>query len=166
MRTRIEKIVSGGQTGVDRAALDVAIALGIPHGGWCPRGRLAEDGRIPARYRLTENSSPEYATRTEQNVLASDGTLVLSTGEPTEGTALTCRLARRKGKPLLVVDLACPPEPERVWRWTVASGIGVLNVAGPRESRCPGVQRQAAAYLKAVLVVGGAPGEVDPIAIA
>jgi hypothetical protein len=154
VKTRIEKIVSGGQTGVDRAALDTAIALGIPHGGWCPRGRLAEDGTIPARYHLTENSSPEYAARTEQNVRASDGTLVLSVGEPTDGTALTCRLARRHAKPLLVVDLACPPEPEKVWSWIVTSEIGVLNVAGPRESTHPGVHRRAAAYLKTVLAVG------------
>ena len=77
---RLQRIVSGGQTGVDRAALDVALELGIAQGGWCPRGRLAEDGRIADRYRLVETESSEYRVRTEQNVLDSDGTLVLFRG--------------------------------------------------------------------------------------
>jgi len=152
----LRKIVSGGQTGVDRGALDAAIDLGIPHGGWCPRGRLAEDGRIPKRYQLTENASDDYALRTEQNVLESDGTLVLCVGQPTGGTALTCQLAREHGRPLLVLDLASRPGPEAAWQWIVANAIGVLNVAGPRESAHPGVREQAAEYLRAVLVAGSA----------
>mgnify|MGYP003793290687 CR=1 FL=1 len=90
----IKKIVSGGQTGVDRAALDVAMQLGIPVGGWCPRGRRAEDGRIPDSYPLREASSVNYAKRTELNVRDSDGTLILSGGPLTGGTALTESLAR------------------------------------------------------------------------
>ena len=89
----LRTIVSGGQTGVDRAALDVAIALGFAHGGWCPAGRLAEDGPIAARYALRETTSAAYDVRTERNVLDSDGTLVLASGEPRGGSALTCRLA-------------------------------------------------------------------------
>ena len=94
------KIISGGQTGVDRAALDVAVELEIPHGGWCPKGRLAEDGRIPDSYKLRETTSREYAVRTEQNVLDSDGTLILYRESISGGTELTLRLAekhRRKG---------------------------------------------------------------------
>ena len=145
------RIVSGGQTGVDRAALDVAIALGLPHGGWCPHGRRAEDGRIPERYALREHASPEYAQRTEQNVLDSDGTLVLTIGAPRDGTALTVRLAERHAKPCRVVDLAAPPPPTMVAAWITAHAIGVLNVAGPRESTQPGIGRKAMAYLERVL---------------
>src|SRR5438876_4889366 len=88
-------IVSGGQTGVDRAALDVALELGIPCGGWCPKGRRAEDGRIPLRYPLEETTLNIYPQRTEWNVRDSDGTLVLTTGRPEGGSALTNELARR-----------------------------------------------------------------------
>ena len=99
------KIISGGQTGVDRGALDAAMELGIPHGGWCPRGRTAEDGRIPDRYQLRETDSPDYSFRTEQNVLDSDATLILYRGRIAGGTELTLRLARQHGRPHLVVDL-------------------------------------------------------------
>jgi hypothetical protein len=158
MPAALERIVSGGQTGVDRGALDAAIACGVPHGGWCPRGRRAEDGRIPARYALVETASPGYAARTERNVLDSDGTLVLCVGKPRNGTALTCRLARRHGKSLLVVDLAPAedaepggPGPDEAARWIAARGIRVLNVAGPRESTHPGVQNLAADYVRRLL---------------
>jgi hypothetical protein len=143
--------VSGGQTGVDRAALDTAIALGIAHGGWCPAGRRAEDGRIPERYQLTETDSADYEARTERNVLESDGTLVLARGTPVAGTALTGALARRHRRPLLVVDLAAAPDPAAAKRWIARHRIAVLNVAGPRESMQPGIHRDAAAYLRAVL---------------
>lgn len=89
------KIISGGQTGVDRAALDAALQLGIPCGGWCPKGRKAKDGPIPDRYPLKETESGSYPVRTEMNVRDSDGTLILTWGRPTGGTALTVRLARR-----------------------------------------------------------------------
>lgn len=102
---RLTRIVSGGQTGVDRAGLDAAMEAGIPVGGWCPAGRLAEDGRIPERYPLSELDSPGYAARTERNVIQSDATLVLNIGELADGTALTAEFAREFGKPLLVVQL-------------------------------------------------------------
>lgn len=146
---RPEKIVTGGQTGVDRGALDAAIALGIPHGGWCPRGRLAEDGRIPPHYRLTETDSPEYRVRTERNVVDSDGTLILCRGQPAGGTELTRQLAQRHRKPCLVVDLDQPPSPERIRRWIARHRLRVLNVAGPRESQSPGIAVQARAMLEA-----------------
>ncbi len=145
---RPAKIISGGQTGVDRAALDAAIELGIPHGGWCPRGRLAEDGRIPARYGLRESESPEYPVRTEQNVLDADATLILCRGEPAGGTRLTRWLAERQGRPCLVVDLDRPPEWPAIRRWLQEHGVAILNIAGPRESQAPGITQQAREFLK------------------
>jgi Circularly permutated YpsA SLOG family len=105
----VRRIVSGGQTGVDRAALDVALELGLECGGWCPRGRRAEDGEIPARYPLRETRSAGYPVRTERNVRDSDATLVLHEGRLGRGTALTAGCARRLGRPLLEVDLRRPP---------------------------------------------------------
>jgi hypothetical protein len=151
------KIISGGQTGVDRGALDAAIGLGIPHGGWCPRGRLAEDGRIPARYALSETDSPEYWVRTEQNVIDSDATLILCRRpegtRPTGGTELTMRMADRHGRPCLVVNLDQPGHIEEVRRWLQDHRVEVLNVAGPRESQSPGIAAQAKQFLSGLLAV-------------
>lgn len=143
MVIRPAKIISGGQTGVDRGALDAAIALGIPHGGWCPQGRLAEDGRIPEGYELSETDSPEYRVRTEQNVIDSDATLILCRGRPSGGTELTLRLAEQHGRPCLVLDLDQPPRPEEVRRWLHDHRVEVLNIAGPRETQSPGIAAQA-----------------------
>ena len=151
MRPTIRKIVSGGQTGVDRGALDAALALGIPHGGWCPRGRRAEDGRIPRRYALVETRSSTYPVRTRRNVTDSDATLVVTIGRPRDGTALTCTLARKLGKPLFVVDLATPPPLADVRRWLRTHEVATLNVAGPRASTHPGIARRAETFLVAVL---------------
>jgi hypothetical protein len=145
------KVVSGGQTGVDRAALDAAQALGLPSGGWCPRGRLAEDGPIDPAYALVETPSADYGQRTEWNVRDSDGTLVLVRGRATGGTALTIALARREGKPLFVLDLGRNPSPDEVSQWIAVSRIGVLNVAGPRESQRPGIGTEARAFLERLL---------------
>ena len=142
-------IVSGGQTGVDRAALDLALELGLACGGFCPRGRIAEDGRIDDRYPLIETPSADYAERTEWNIVHSDATLILHRGHLSGGTALTARLARRQGKPLRLVDLAEHPDPAAVAAW-VAS-FRVLNVAGPRQSQSPGIYRAAREFLRQVL---------------
>jgi hypothetical protein len=149
----VQRIISGGQTGVDRAALDIALALGIPCGGWCPRGRLAEDGPIPEHYPLTETPTAKYPERTERNVCDADGTLILTSGAPGRGTALTERLVQRHHKPLYVVDLErrAEDEPRRVRTWLVQQGIAVLNVAGPRESNHAGIHAEATAFLRAVL---------------
>ena len=147
----VTRIVSGGQTGVDRAALDVAQELAIPCGGHCPRGRRAEDGSIPDRYPLLETASSRYPERTALNVRCSDATLVLSRGAPSGGTALTLRLALAAGKPVLAVDLDGEGRPEEVVAWLATHRIGALNVAGPRESDNPGIHDQAAAFLRAVL---------------
>lgn len=145
------RVISGGQTGVDRAALDVALELGIPCGGWCPRNRRAEDGEIPPWYPMQETPSRDYRVRTRWNVRDSDATLVLTRGEPRGGTLLTVRLTVALGRPLRVEDLNHDPEPEAVREWLAARRIKVLNVAGPRASEHPGLALQARAFLRAVL---------------
>jgi hypothetical protein len=146
----LKQVVSGGQTGVDRAALDVALEAGIPCGGWCPRGRTAEDGRLPSRYPLWETPSDSYAQRTEWNVRDSDGTLILTRGDLEGGTALTEKCAGKLGKSCLIIDLAGAPAPELVLDWLREHRIGVLNVAGPRESGCLGIYREAVHFLSRV----------------
>jgi len=147
----VRHVVSGGQTGVDRAVLDVARELGLPCGGWCPNGRVAEDGAIPERYPLKETPSEQYAQRTEWNVRDSDGTLVLTIGEPTGGTAQTIACAVRMDKPHLVLDLSQQSMPETVLAWVTAHQMHVLNVAGPRESKHPGVYTKAVPFLRETL---------------
>ncbi len=150
------RIVSGGQTGVDRAALDVAIYLGIPHGGWCPQGRLAEDGTIPDSYQLQETDSQKYRIRTEKNVVHSDGTLILYHQAMSKGTALTSRLAESMGRPLLCLDLEdfetwteseIAKAIEEAHQWITKNNVAVLNVAGPRKSSCPEIGKAAEQFL-------------------
>lgn len=148
---RLQRIVSGGQTGVDRAALDVALDWNIPIGGWCPRGRRAEDGPIADRYLLKETKSPNYNVRTRLNVRDSDGTLILMQYEPVGGTALTASIAEQDRKPLHIVDLAIHPDPQPVIEWLTLHNIKILNIAGPRESTFPGIGEQTAEFLTAVL---------------
>lgn len=147
----IAKIVSGGQTGVDRAALDVALELGFPCGGWVPRGRRAEDGRIPPIYPLRETDSHSYAKRTRLNVRDADATLILTRGEPTGGTALTVDCARSLNRPHLVVDLEGEVDLPAVHEWLARHDVRVLNVAGPREGAPPGIYRIAADFLRELL---------------
>src|SRR5262249_16885162 len=144
----LTKIISGGQTGVDRAALDVALQLGLPCGGWCPKGRRAEDGPIPERYPLTETSSRAYPQPTPPNELDSDGTLILTRGRPVGGTALTIKIAAEKDKPSLVVDLGRQADLAAVRSWCRTHQIRVLNVAGARESEQPGIYAEAAEFLR------------------
>ena len=146
----IEKIVSGGQTGADRAALDVALELGIPCGGWCPKGRRAEDGPIDVRYPLKETHSANYRTRTEKNVRDSDGTLILTWRKPKGGTALTIRFAQKYKKPCLIVDLSERGDPETTQEWVEANHIIVINIAGLRESECPGIYTRTVDFLKEI----------------
>jgi len=136
----LQKIISGGQTGVDRAALDAAILKAIDHGGYCPRGRLAEDGPIPGRYKLIETSTDDPAIRTEANVLSSDGTLVLFRYSLRGGSLLTEQMCIQHLKPLLKIDIiAHQPqrEKERFDQWLPDNKISALNIAGPRESEGP-----------------------------
>lgn len=147
---RLERVVSGGQTGVDRAALDVALELNIPCGGWCPKGRRAEEGTIPDKYPLQESPTANYAERTALNVKESDGTLILSRGPLRGGTALTKTFAERYRRPCLIVDLR-EATPQQVHDWLVENSIRVLNVAGPRESSQAGITRQATTFLRMLL---------------
>lgn len=141
------KIVSGGQTGVDRAALDAAIELSMKHGGWCPRGRRAEDGAIHSRYKLMETESGEYLERTRRNIEDSDGTLILNTGTLEGGTALTRQFADKTGKPCLVVDPQSTDTIERVRQWIMENDIGTLNIAGPRSSKNKSIYQLSLHYL-------------------
>jgi predicted Rossmann-fold nucleotide-binding protein len=152
----VRRIVSGGQTGADRAALDAALRAGIAHGGWVPRGRKAEDGRIHARYRLREMASYRYADRTEKNVRDSDATLIVSRGPLTGGSRLTLGLARKHRKPCLHVDLAVTGMEEaetRVRTWLEENEVTTLNVAGPRASNDPGIYDRVLTLLLGVLGV-------------
>ena len=145
------RIVSGGQTGVDRAALDLALEQGLPCGGWCPRGRRAEDGPLDARYPLDETPWSGYPQRTEWNVRDSDGTLLLVTTAHRPGTELTHDVARRLGRPVYLWHLDALPDPDAFRRWLRIHNIRTLNVAGPRVSESPGVYASACAYLRAAL---------------
>jgi hypothetical protein len=146
----VEKIISGGQTGADRAALDFAIQHSIAHGGWCPRGRKAEDGTIDPRYNLQETPSSGYVQRTEWNARDSDGTVVFSiTPVLTGGSKKTVELARKHGRPVLhLPKLSGASAAEAVLRRFIGEhGIRVLNVAGPRTSKEP----EVAAFVREVL---------------
>jgi hypothetical protein len=158
----IAKVVSGGQTGVDRAALDAALEARLPCGGWCPRGRRAEDGPIDPSYPLTETPSDDYAQRTAWNVRDSDATLILTRGEPEGGTALTIALARDAGRPLRIEALDRGADPEATRAWMESRSVCILNVAGPRESGKPGIYQQALAFLREVLSHPPAPAAPRP----
>ncbi|MBI5912095.1 MAG: putative molybdenum carrier protein [Betaproteobacteria bacterium] len=150
----LKKIVSGGQTGVDRGALDAALGVGFPCGGWCPEGRVAEDGRIADRYPVTELASAGYRRRTRQNVIDSDGTLVICFDAPTGGTLETVRFCDRFKKPVLVIDAAATDPPAAAAltaEFVKAHSIAVLNVAGPRESTRAGASNFSRAVV-AILV--------------
>lgn len=142
---RVRKIVSGGETGADRGGLDAAIALGIEHGGWCPKGRRAEDGVVPARYQLEETPERGFAAMMRRNVEAADATIVFTGDKLTPGSRKTVQLAKAAGRPVLHVRMAEAEEDhegtrERIRAWLDDHGVGVLNVAGSRESRCPGIR--------------------------
>lgn len=152
----LKKVISGGQTGVDRAGLDAAVNAGIPIGGYCPKGRRAEDGVIPGKYTLTMMESPESYYRTEMNVVKSDGTLIINKGILSEGTKLTKEYTVKYGKPLLIIQIDADQviKPAYVVRWIEEQFINVLNVAGPRESKCPGgIYKEALVYLEKVFTM-------------
>lgn len=147
----LERVISGGQTGVDQAGLDAAIILGIPHGGYCPLGRRSELGTIPERYQLIETKYADYRYRTRRNVLAADATLILvpSSAAVTGGTLWTRRCCKREGRPFLPVVNAYlgGPWPDEARAWLRELDVRVLNVAGPRETAYPGIYDRALSYL-------------------
>ena len=147
----IEKIISGGQTGADRAALDVAIRLGIPHGGWIPKGRLAEDGPIHERYRLQEMPTESYPARTEQNVIDSDGTLIIARGQLTGGSDYTRKMTLKHRKQLLGIDLNLTDHHDAaslIASWIKLQKVDTLNVAGPRASKDREIYRDVVTILE------------------
>jgi len=153
----IKRIVSGGQTGVDRAALDVAIKLGIAHGGWIPQGRLTESGVLPKKYHLKETSSSEYSVRTEKNVIDSDGTLIISHGPLTGGSEYTREMAIRHNRPWLHIDLdrtIAFHAATAINKWILQKKIEILNVAGPRASKNPAIYPDTLNILESVYYLG------------
>jgi hypothetical protein len=164
-----DKILSGGQTGVDRAALDVAIEKSIPHGGWAPNGRMAEDGPIPDHYALTEvplsmyaelgydplDPKDHYRIRTFLNVRDADASLIL-VPEPTwrsAGTQLTINASREQSKPCLLLHPADPDREWRIDRWVRDQKIKILNIAGPRASKAPSLYDDACEFLRAAFMI-------------
>jgi hypothetical protein len=144
------KIISGGQTGVDRTALEWAMENDVPHGGWCPKGRKAEDGAIPQGFQLKETGSENYSIRTRRNVRDSGGTVIFSeSGDLTGGTKETAEFAKEIGKPLahLTTSIGINEAATQLDAFLQQHGIVVLNVAGPRASEEPGV----GPFVKAVL---------------
>ncbi|MFZ4439883.1 MAG: putative molybdenum carrier protein [Syntrophales bacterium] len=151
----IQKIISGGQTGADRAALDFAIKHKIPYGGWVPKGRKAEDGLLPEKYHLQEMPTGSYIKRTEQNVLDSDGTLIISHGLLTGGSARTRELAKQRRKPWLHINLEatpCPASARMIQEWVEQHNIKTMNVAGARASKDPMIYQAVLDLLEACIV--------------
>jgi hypothetical protein len=136
----LQKIISGGQTGVDRAALDFAIKHNIRHGGWVPKGRKAEDGPLPRKYHVRELLTESYRERTERNVLGADGTILISRENLTGGSALTRELAKSHKKPWIHIDLrnlSATMAAARIISWIKKNNIITLNVAGAKASKDP-----------------------------
>ncbi len=152
----IKKIISGGQSGVDRAALDVALELGIPCGGRCPKGRRAEDGRIADKYPLQETKDDFYQTRTRLNVKSSDATLILFTKNFDKGTRLTEKTVKTMKKPVLTVDLSEENDDNvsKVSAWLEEYKPEMLNIAGPRESSSPGIYDRSLQFLRELFTTG------------
>ncbi len=162
----VKKIISGGQTGVDQAALDVAIKLDIPHGGWIPSGRKTDAGFLPSKYRLRELHSGDWPQVIERNIMDSDGTLIISRGELSGGSELTRRTAMRKERPWFHVDLGKINAFEAagaIQAWIKRNGIDVLNVTGPRASDDPEIYKVTSVLLQAAFYLEiTANGMPDP----
>jgi len=169
----LTKIISGGQTGADRAALDAAIELDIPHGGWIPKGRKTEDGVLPEKYQLKEMPTTSYPKRTEQNVIDSDGTLILSHGKLTGGSALTETMAEKHHRSCIHIDFNKTngfQAAQDIHSWITEHRIKVLNVAGSRASKDPEIYDATYKALKTAyhlslvetgIETGGPPKTVD-----
>jgi hypothetical protein len=147
------KIISGGQTGADRAALDFATKQGIPYGGWCPKGRSSEDGTIPSQYQLQETPSSNHLQRTEWNVRDSNGTVIFSVGKRLSGnSAEALEFAIKHRKPYLHLSAVFKDNAaQKLKKWIQQNNIRVLNVAGPRASKEPKVAEFVIATLDAVI---------------
>ncbi|OGI08089.1 MAG: hypothetical protein A2Y40_09720 [Candidatus Margulisbacteria bacterium GWF2_35_9] len=147
------KIISGGQTGVDRAALDMAMECGMTYGGYIPQGRKAEDGRLSEKYNnLIELNETDYKIRTELNVVESDATLILYAGLLFGGTLLTKDFAIKNNKPYLCINLRKekPNPTKQIKKWLEIVQPETLNIAGPRESSHIGIYEKSKALLREV----------------
>jgi hypothetical protein len=148
------KIISGGQTGADRGGLDAGRILGLRVGGWCPRGRRAEDGTIPNKYPLVETTSANYSDRTRENIMGADATIIFVYGTVSGGSEATARICDLLGKPHLIVNLSDAVAWDEIVRdWLGMVKPEVLNVAGSRESKAPGIQKTVRDIL--VMAIGG-----------
>jgi hypothetical protein len=162
----LQKIISGGQTGVDRAALDAAISSDIEYGGWCPKGRLDEKGTIPNKYESLKEISGNFKTdkenydaRTKKNIKDSDATLIIVPKIPLpqeikDGTLLTIEDVKKQKKLYLIVDLSKSNHinSELIIEWVKKNKVSILNIAGPRESSCPGIHQSSLELLKTTLL--------------
>ena len=160
----ITKIISGGQTGADQAALDAAIKIGVPHGGWIPKGRLTEDGPLDDRYKLQEMPTKSYPARTKQNITDSDGTVIISHGRLTGGSKLTFDHAEKHLKPCLHVDLNITPAfiaSSQISTWAKAHNVEILNVAGPRGSKDPDIYRDTFYVIEGALLLSLVDAKYD-----
>jgi hypothetical protein len=149
----LKKIISGGQTGADQAALDVAFRLGIPYGGWIPKGRLTEEGRLDSKYKLKEMETTNYNKRTEQNVIDSDGTLIISHGKLTGGSDYTREMALLHHRPWLHIDLnktGAFQAAGKIKSWITENEIEVLNVAGSRASKDPSIYQDTVDIIETI----------------
>ena len=159
---KISVIISGGQTGADRGALDFALNQGIKHGGWCPLGRKAEDIIIPRQYILTETSTPKYPARTRMNIRDSDATIIFSSDINSKGSLLTTKFCIELKKPYFVIlldeketklikDSALKIASQKLLTWLNKIKPEILNIAGTRESHCPGIQKKVKSILAKLL---------------
>jgi len=144
------KIISGGQTGVDRAALDFALKYHFPCGGWCPKGRVAEDGKIPEEYPLKETKTSDYSERTQKNIIDSDATFIIRSYKVDNGTKLTKELCSNYDKLLFELNLDEGLKLPELIKWIQDNHIKILNIAGPRESNTPGIYKKTLEYLELV----------------
>ena len=151
----LKKIIAGSQTGVNRAALDLALEQDFPCCGWCPKGRMSEDGDLPESYPLQESKVTDHRIAMELNILEADGTLIITRGRPTGATALAGVLARRRCKMLLVIDILQVVDLDTaimiIRKWLKENNIESLNITGPRESRCQGIYEQTKAIISKII---------------
>ena len=147
----LKKIMSGGQTGVDRAALDAAIAAGLAHGGWCPQRRLSEDGMVPSYYLLDETPRSGYLQRTAWNVRDSDGTLIIARRGLSGGSRYTRECALYAARPVMIVQPEDRDVSSAIYGWIVRHGLATLNVAGPRASSDPDIYAEARSIVEAFI---------------
>lgn len=161
----IKKIVSGGQIGVDQAALDVAIKLGVPHGGWIQKGRKTQRGILPEKYQLKEMPVAGFKDRIEQNVIHSDGTLIISHGELTGGADYSQKMAKEHNRPCLHIDLneaSVDMAGSKINTWIIENEIEVLNVTGSRTSEDAKIYKETMVIVEEIIFLGllkAKPGE-------